>query len=289
VAIHVLYRPGDERGWGDGQAVERTIRAVAFLEDVFGPFPWPQLTNLHRLEGGGTEFPMVIMDGSASEGLIMHETAHQYVHGIFGNNEWKEAWLDEGFASFLTSWAFENGDQSGWRQDRERMAGTERRGFTHPISSLSEDFTDFSMYGYMAYNRPSFMYHMLRDLVGGDDAFREILREYYARHALQHVTEADFRAVVGDVSGLDLDWFFDQWLHTTATLDYGLEEVAVEQTADGWLAESEVLAAEVLDSRDRRQVVELTLSARPTELMLDPNGVILDFDASNDRRQIPPE
>jgi hypothetical protein len=165
------------------------------------------------------------------------------------------------------------------------------------------------MYGYMAYTRPSFMYHMLRNLVGGDDAFREILREYYARHALQHVTEADFRAVVSDVSGLDLDWFFDQWLHTTATLDYGLGEVSIERTTDGWSvrvdvlrdgeawmpvllevrAGSEVLGAEVLDSRDRRQLVEMTLSDRPTELVLDPRGVVLDSDPSNDRRQVSPE
>jgi hypothetical protein len=29
-------------------------------------FAWPQITNLHRIEGGGTEFPMVIMDGIAA-------------------------------------------------------------------------------------------------------------------------------------------------------------------------------------------------------------------------------
>ncbi len=310
IAIHVLYRPGDERSWGNGRAVQSTVRALEFLEDVFGPYPWPQLTNLHRLEGGGgTEFPMVIMDGSAADGLIMHETAHQYVHGIFGNNEWREAWLDEGFASFLDTWAFEDGDQSGWRRTRERMAQTERNGFEHPISTNSEEFRDFNMYGYMAYTRPSFVYHMLRDLVGGDEAFREILHEYYARHALRHVTEADFRAVVEDVSGLDLDWFFDQWLHTTATLDYRLGEITVDRTADGWTARvevlrdgdawmpvvlearaaGEVLSAQVLDARDRRQVTLLTLSARPTEFVLDPNGVVLDFDPSNDRRQIEPE
>lgn len=306
IAIHVLYRPGDEDSWGGGVAVERTVRALSWLEETFGPYPWPQLTNLHRLEGGGTEFPMVIMDGSAADGLIMHETAHQYVHGILANNEWKEAWLDEGFASFLTAWAFEDGDQSGWRRTRERMAGTESGGFTHPISTLSEDFPDFNTYGYMAYTRPSFMYHMLRSLVGGEDAFRRILREYYARRALKHVTEADFRAAVEDVSGLDVDWFFDQWLHTTATLDYAIGDVSVEETNEGWRVRVEVLRegdawmpvtlqaragddvlwTEVLEARDRRQVIETTLTERPEEVILDPAGVILDYDPGNDRRQI---
>ncbi|MGD2071118.1 MAG: hypothetical protein PVI57_20785, partial [Gemmatimonadota bacterium] len=85
VAVHVLFRPGD-LDWDLGAAAARTVRALEWLESVFGPYPYPQLTNLHRLEGGGTEFPMMIMDGGPSQGLITHETAHQWAMGIFGSN-----------------------------------------------------------------------------------------------------------------------------------------------------------------------------------------------------------
>ena len=44
--IHVLYRPGDEKEWGNGIAVQRTAVALAWLEHLFGPFAWPQITNL---------------------------------------------------------------------------------------------------------------------------------------------------------------------------------------------------------------------------------------------------
>lgn len=301
IDIHVLYRPGDEEEWGSGQAVERTVQSLQFLEQVFGPYPWPQLTNLHRLEGGGTEFPMVIMDGSASPGLIMHETAHQYAHGIFANNEWKDAWLDEGFASFLTSWAFEEGQPGTWRGMREGMAETERSLGEHPIATHSEDFADFGTYGYMAYSRPEFVYHMLRGLVG-EETFRDILHEYYERYALKHVDEDAFRSVVEDVSGEDLDWFFEQWLHTTATLDYAIGEVTQEETEDGWRTRVEVVRegdawmpvelrvgdeVRELDSRGRSQRVEFVTDERPTEAMLDPDGWILDSDPENDRREIP--
>ena len=53
VAIHVLYRPGDEREWGGGRAVERTARALRWLESVYGKYGYPQITNLHRIESGG--------------------------------------------------------------------------------------------------------------------------------------------------------------------------------------------------------------------------------------------
>ncbi|MGH7541511.1 MAG: M1 family aminopeptidase [Gemmatimonadota bacterium] len=310
VRVHVLYRPGDEEQWGDGQAVERTIRALSWLEDIFGPYPWPQLTNLHRLEGGGTEFPMVIMNGGASPGLIVHETAHQYVHGIFANNEWKAAWLDEGFASFLGGWFFQEDNPETWRETlddgledaAETEAALRRDPEAKPIASLSESLADFGTYGYMSYTRPSLVFHMLRGLLG-EPTFRRVLHEYYERHALRHVMEADLRNVVEDVSGRELDWFFDQWLHTTATLDYAIGEVTSEGAEDGrWRTRVEVLRngeawmplivqigpeRVTLTSRDRGQVAEAVTGEKPPEVLLDPDALLLDADPSNDRRTVP--
>src|SRR5690606_22748922 len=48
IAVHVLYQPGDT-AWDDGVAVERTIAALRWYDEIFGPFPWPQITNVHRI------------------------------------------------------------------------------------------------------------------------------------------------------------------------------------------------------------------------------------------------
>jgi hypothetical protein len=296
IEVHVLYRPGDEDEWGGGKAAASTVSSLRFLEDVFGPYPWPQLTNVHRLEGGGTEFPMMIMDGSANPGLIMHETAHQYAHGIFGNNEWKEAWLDEGFASFLASWAFEADQPAAWRQSRDRMAEMEARGFEQPVSTLSEEFESFGLYNYMAYTRGSFVFRMLHGLIG-DEMFRAALVAYYERYRFRHVTEESLRTAVEEVSGQDLGWFFEQWLHTTATLDYGIGEVDQRETPEGWATGVEVIRTgdawmpvtlrvgdeeRVVDGRGRSQRVEVISTNRPDRASLDPDGWILDTDPSND-------
>jgi hypothetical protein len=105
VAVHVLYRPGDERDWGNGQAVQRTVNAISWLERTYGPYAYPQMTNLHRIDGGGTEFPMMMMNGSASQGLILHEGGHIFTYGILASNEWRSGWMDEGLTSYQTSWA----------------------------------------------------------------------------------------------------------------------------------------------------------------------------------------
>ncbi|MFQ5688875.1 MAG: M1 family metallopeptidase [Gemmatimonadota bacterium] len=301
VAVHVLYRPGDEPKWGDGIAVRRTLDALSWLASIFGSYPYPQLTNLHRLEGGGTEFPMVIMNGGASEGLITHEGAHQYAHAILANNEWKQAWLDEGMATFLTNWRFESrgGGASVWRRARESAAAREKAGATQPVATRSEAFVDFATYGAMSYTKPSLIYRMLREYLG-EPVFRRALHSYYERYRFHHVSEAGFRSVMEETSGRDLGWFFDQWLHTTKTLDYSVAAATSWREPDGrWRTRVEVVRsgeawmpvtlrvgseARTLASHERRQVVEVVSAVRPDSVVLDPDGVLLDADPSNDRR-----
>jgi hypothetical protein len=303
VAIHVLYRPGDT-AWADGIVVGRTADALAFYDTIFGAFPWPQVTNLHRIEGGGTEFPMLVMNGSPSIGLILHEVGHQYVHGILANNEWREGWLDEGFASFLTNWAHElAGRTVNWERDLASIRQFDRLGLSQPIGLPSADFNDPRVYGAMTYTKASLVFRMLHWLMG-DDAFRAALRHYYEDNMLRHVTEADLRRAVNAVHHEDLDWFFDQWIHTTHTLDYRIGEASAEQAADGrWIARIEVIrdgdiwmpvdlrvngTTQRLTSRDRRQLVVVTTDTQPTEAVLDPDAILIDSDPSNNRRPFHP-
>lgn len=283
-------------------ATERTIGALRWLEGIFGPYPYPQLTNLHRLERGGTEFPMLVMNGSAGQGLILHEVAHQYVHGLLANNEWGEAWLDEGFASFLTAWAREEQAGSGvWLSTMEGLARLERLGATEPVGTPAKDFSSFQMYGAMAYSKASVVLRMLRELLG-EEVFRQVLREYYARHRFRHVGESDLLHTAEAISGRRLGWFFDAWLHGTGTLDYAVRDVEVERLADGrwrtvveitrtgeiWMPVNVRVGREVVaaESRARSQFVEVITVDRPGEVEVDPDAVLLDVDRSNNVREL---
>jgi hypothetical protein len=302
IAVHVLYRPGDT-GWADGIVVGRTAAALEFFDDIFGPYPWPQITNLHRIEGGGTEFPMLVMNGSPSVGLILHEVGHNYVHGILANNEWREGWLDEGFASYLTNWAHElAGRPVNWERDLQAIRQYERLGLSQPIGLPAAEFRNPQTYGAMTYTKPSLVFRMLHWLMG-DEAFRAALRTYYAENMLRHVGEADLRRAVNAAHGEPLDWFFDQWIHTTHTLDYRIGAVRAEQRPDGqWDARVEVIrdgAAWMpvdldvdgtrvrLTSREPLQHVVVTTDSRPVEAVLDPDNVLIDTDPTNNRRSFP--
>lgn len=296
IGVHILYWPSDI-DWADGAALRRTVRTLEWLQEMFGPYPWPQLTNLHRLESGGTEFPMMMMNGSPSEGLIMHEGVHQYLHGILANNEFDEGWLDEGFTSFITDWYFEeNGVSDVWDASMAGIVSWEAAGATQPIAMPAAEFVNSNTYSAMTYTKTSLVLRMLRWLIG-EDQMRAALRTFYDRYAMRHVNEAAFRIVVNDVTGEDLNWFFDQWLHTTDQLDYSIASATTTRASDGqWLTRLEVRRAgeawmpvtlrvtdveQRLTSRDRVQIVEIRTSERPDTARVDPDVVLIDVNPAN--------
>src|SRR2546430_2402143 len=231
--VRVLYLPEDRATWGNGIAVRNTVTALAWLDSLYGAYQWPQLTNVHRIEGGGTEFPMMIMDGSAGLGLIVHEAGHQYTMGQLANNEWREGWLDEGFTSFQTGWFFEtHGAGPAYDGLEPWILSLDLERWSEPVSLASEQYRDFSTYNAMIYSKAQLFYEELRYVVG-DETVRRILRAYFARWRLKHVDEDALREVAEDVSGRDLQWLFGEWLHATPLFDYRLNRVERHHLADG--------------------------------------------------------
>ena len=324
VAIHVLYQPGDEQTWGSGIVVGRTIAALRWLESIYGLYGYPQMTVLHRIEGGGTEFPMMQMNGSPSQGLNLHEGGHVFTHGILANDEWRSGWLDEGLTSYQTAWATRSTPQDrplldsipamprpdGYRgravrpdimqaarMDQQRQVFTGR---AEPLGTRADEFNEFGIYNAAVYTRAEIMFGALREVLG-DGAFRAFLRDYYARWAFKHVDERAIRASAERVSGADLGWFFDQWVHEVGNVDYALADVNVTRAASGaWLTRvraerrGEYLHPMPVGVRtedgwttirlDTGGIQRTTLSTatRPLEVRLDPYQTTYDWDRRND-------
>jgi hypothetical protein len=307
VAVHVLYQPGDEATWGNGVAVERTVAALAWLDKLFGKFAWPQLTNVHRIEGGGTEFPMMVMNGSADQGLIVHEAGHNYTMGILANNEWREGWLDEGFTSFQTNWFWETlGKTGGYERNEATILELDLDNYSEPTSLVSERYRDFVSYNISIYSRGELFFQQLRYVVG-DATMHRILRTFYNRYKLKHVTEADFRAVAEEVSKRDLSTLFGQGLHGTEQYDYAVGKVVRRRAGGGagqWTTRVEVLRrapgripveVAVVAERDtgvvrieglsEREWVEVTTRSKPKKVVLDPRVRTHDWNMLNNRKR----
>jgi hypothetical protein len=263
VSVHVLYRPGDDSTWGGQRVVRRTIAALQWFEAIFGPYPYPQLTAHHRIDGGGTETPMMMMNGSPSQGLILHEGGHMYAYGALANNEWRSGWMDEGLTSYQTAWAqlltpLERNRAGitdrfvgprGYRANAIQMqlprfevvalnqATRDLHGRARPLGTMAHEFPDFDTYNAITYDRAEVMFSQLRDLLG-DTVFVRFLRDYHDHWALKHVDERAMRSSAERVSGRDLGWFFDQWVRRTGVMDYSIRGVRRSRDSVGrWVTE----------------------------------------------------
>jgi hypothetical protein len=301
--VHVLYQPGDEKSWGGGIVVNNTITMLKWLGFIFGPYPWPQMTVVHRIEGGGTEFPMMEMNGSPSLGLNLHEGGHTYLMGILANNEWKEGWMDEGFTSFQTAWyqEIQARNDGAVRNLETGILLSDLNGQSQPVSTASEKFRDFFTYNNMIYSRGELFLHELHRVVG-DSVMLEILHRYFVRWKLRHVDEDAFKAVVEEVTHRDMTTFFAQWLHDVALTDYAVHGAKRRRTPTGWQTTVDVarrapgiypvtvavfaehdtafLSADGVAERER---IVLTTKSRPRRVAIDPEVVSHDWNMLNNR------
>ncbi|AMW05415.1 M1 family metallopeptidase [Gemmatimonas phototrophica] len=247
VSLHVLH----ER-WQPGRTLADLRHALQWLESLFGPYLWPQLTVAERIEGSGTEFPMLIMDGEEDRSLVVHEAGHQFTYGMLANNEWQSAWMDEGFTTYSEYWA--KGEARvplaleraahGWADPvtvtdtafRRRMAAVEALTVAieaptsnqpaPPIGLRADLFASKDEYDAVVYDRAAGMYSALHDVMG-DTVFRRFLREYTDRWRFRHVDRFAMQQAAEAVTGASLGWFFGQWIDSTGTIDYRLDSLSV--------------------------------------------------------------
>ncbi len=233
--IHAFYRPGNST-WK--RSAEFGQFSIEFMSDRYFPYPYPHMTAVEGVVGGGMEFPMMThIGGGRSDqslfGVTFHEIAHMWFPMIVAQNEKSYTWMDEGLTSFNTADARQSfwNDETQWHPDRQsyyRIAGTGRE-----VESMRH--ADQYPYGTPArgiasYNKPAVALHALRGIVG-EQNFDNALRTYAERWKWKHPTPYDLFNTFEDILDQDLDWFWTPMFFETWTLDQGIK--AVEQNTDG--------------------------------------------------------
>ncbi len=256
IDIHVLYDSERGRDWTK-EVVKRGVRVLEWLSMKFGEYPYPQVTITHAKLGGGMEYPMLVMDGSASEGLIAHEVGHIWFYGILGNNEPEEAWLDEGFTTFQTGWYMMNQyppdgrggsgndlfgklmflqklftSNSLLESSQWNVAKFVTSGYNTPIAGPARKSPGYPVYRQNAYSKPAIMLYNLKGYLG-EERFLSAMQSYYDQWKLNHPNEERFRSSMEKATGEDLDWFFDPWLHEAGYADYALSGWTSKRLSSG--------------------------------------------------------
>jgi len=209
----------------------RSVELMSFsLPGV--PFPYEHMTSFcNGRKTGGMESPMMANDGDPSSeasaiGLFFHEILHSYFPFFMGTNERKYAWMDEGWAAYLTYEIMDELQPDYKYLERVGSRFTNINGLEKEVSlmTLSQNITDYNAYRVHAYNRSSMAYHFLKDALG-DDVFKAALHEYIYRWQGRHPLPYDFFASMATASGQSLLWFYKPWFFETAIADLGIKKV----------------------------------------------------------------
>lgn len=225
--IYTFYRP-DRTVWQNSAAFARN--AIEAHSAYVFPYPYPQMTGVEGIIGGGMEYPMIALMGTRRTNperfyaLIAHEYGHMWFPMVVGSNEKRHTWMDEGLTSFIEAQA----THKRWNQPLGinpaylRIAGTGREvemmrhGDRYPIGSIARVVA--------GYSKPESILHMLRALLG-DEVFHRAFRQYADEWRYKHPTPYDFFNTFETVAGRQLDWFWTPWFYTTWTLDQSVARV----------------------------------------------------------------
>ncbi|MEJ2720540.1 MAG: M1 family aminopeptidase [bacterium] len=149
--------------------------------------------------------------GGYGEYLIVHELAHSWWGDMVTCDSFHHIWLNEGFATYSEAlWSEVAYGTTQYHQDMELAK------YFGGGTIYVPDPSDFSriFHSGLSYNKASWVLHMLRHIVG-DATFFQILQTYYADSRYQNgtATTEEFRDLSEAVSGMDLDWFFHEWIY----------------------------------------------------------------------------
>jgi len=251
IAVHYLVMRYNYLYWkAEIKAATGTVR---FLSEQFGRYPYDQITVADTyIKAGGMEYPGIVFintmidpvyDKTFFRGVIVHEIAHNWFYGLLGSNQTEFEWMDEGFTTFAEILAIEdiygkknNYFQSGYdwftntfsfeRDERTWNRYSSLRLVTSgreqdPVNTMPDRFR-YGVYT-SQYDKTASILFMLENTMG-KDIFWQGMHNYFDQWNQKHPQPEDFKHVMEHAAGADMDWFFNQWLYSTRTLDYCLKD-----------------------------------------------------------------
>lgn len=234
--FHFFYQPDTlSENWK--QLGEYMKKAVPFIEEHCGSYPYPVYAVIQGGDGG-MEYPMAtLVTGHRSVkslvGVTIHEYLHSWYQSVLATNESYLYWMDEGFNSYYDEWAtsYTLDEDYESHQTLERSMKyyeyIHNMGIEEPLTTHADHFETNKAYGMAAYRKGSLVLQNLEYIMGTSTFDRAMLR-YYDQWKFKHPNATDFELMMEKESDMELSWFFDYWIATTKTIDYGIKNV-VEQ------------------------------------------------------------
>jgi aminopeptidase N len=226
-----------------------TPAMIEFFSNRLGvPYPWDKYAQIvvRDYVSGSMENTSSTLHGDFmymderkmldfnGEEYISHELFHQWFGDLVTCESWSNLPLNESFASYGEYlWTeFRHGREAADYAHQNDMAAYFREAKFKRVNLVRFDYEQQEdMFDRHSYEKGACILHMLRKYVG-DDAFFASLKWYLTAHRFKTAEVHDLRLAFEEVTGEDLNWFFNQWFydkgHPSLDISYGWNEQSSE-------------------------------------------------------------
>lgn len=288
-----------------------TPEIVKYYSEIFGEYPfidekygnaqfgWSSGAMEHQTI---TSYGYLLITGDNRYEFI---NAHEIAHHWFGNavtlKDWKNIWLNEGFASF---------SEALWKEHKAGMPAyfSHMKGFDYGYFSGTvydpKGFIDNPAIYATIYQKGAWVLHMLRGIMG-DENFFAAVRAYYERFKYKNAETADLVRIMEEFHGSSLEYFFNQWVYKGTgrpkyeyswkfedfqgqkgsgayTVRLMLKQVQKDENIDVYKMPVKITVVTASGDKEftvfndqKEQSILLTVDATPKEILIDKDGWIL--------------
>jgi hypothetical protein len=216
------------------RSTEYVKAAIETFSSRWYVYPWPAMVNLGG-HGAGMEYPGIVFDDMNDAGrdlfwITTHEVGHSWFPMIVGSDERRDAWMDEGFNTFIDVYASDDFHQGEYAPKRDPeyapgggnpvdeilpvLADPDAPLVVAPADTIREKYRHS-----ISYFKPALGLVLLREQILGPERFDHAFRKYIAAWAYKHPTPSDFFRLMASDAGEDLSWWWRGWYLETAALD----------------------------------------------------------------------
>jgi aminopeptidase N len=171
-------------------------------------------------------------------GVAVHEQLHSWYQMIMGSNESLYAWMDEGFTSYAENIVENELAKEGLLPGRKysdnphvdtyrgyvALATSEKE---EPMTTHADHYQSNYAYSLDAYVKGAVFLSQLEYVIGTENVAKGLLR-YFNTWKFKHPNPNDITRVMEKQSGLELDWYKEDWVNTLNTIDYSVKAVEAE-------------------------------------------------------------
>ncbi len=237
-ALAMSVYPSEAAGAGKwGRSTEYVKSAIENFSKRWFVYPWPVMVNLGG-HGAGMEYPGIVFDDKLDAGrelfwITTHEVGHSWFPMIVGSDERRDAWMDEGFNTFIDVYQSDdfNHGEFGPKRDSEyaehggnpadeilpTLADADAPTIMAPADVITEKYRHP-----ISYFKPALGLVLLREQILGPERFDQAFRHYISAWAYKHPSAADFFRAMSSEAGEDLSWWWRGWYLENDTLDMGV-------------------------------------------------------------------